>query len=610
MSDIKFKLEFTTRSDYRTLEPVTNASYSNFFNTYAAWDTEPTVQRRITPRYQLMLQAGRYAVLATAANPAGTLVKCNGVQIKIYNPTDNISRTADNGYIQLWDSTSTAVPSSRVPNISTIIDHPGGTFNIVIDSTSAGDLNGVAVVVSPATDTPTGFVTGGTIYNRINIFRTIGPEVWSTRTPQSEFNGRYLFTLPYSASVEAHVWGGGGSGGAGSDAGSNFFGGIAFYAAPGGSGSPGLYNTQTFAVAPGDVIEVFVGSAGQPSTVIRGARHNGGNTPGGNGGASRTLVGGVAAQSFNGGRGGQGGRTGFVTTGAGMGGASGFITGGGTGGGGGGGASGVLVNSSPAIVAGGGGGGGGSGFAPDFAVNGTQGGGDSNAAITKNAIGATPGDNRGENGRDVGSNDIGGGGGGGGGGYPGGQGGQSRASNNSLGFHYGYRPMGGTGFHGQCGGNYPAYPASTGAGTLYYDATYGRGGAGGFGTAIIGFTGGLGTAIVNPSGVALPAAAVAPSGAPFRGFGGPVFSDPEPGKPGTDGRVVLIVQPTGLMSVKAGGQWRPISNVYYKVSGTWKSVTELFYKDGDNWKQITGGGLIPTATENTTDYGTNIRPYS
>jgi hypothetical protein len=64
------------------------------------------------------------------------------------------------------------------------------------------------------------------------------------------------------------------------------------------------------------------------------------------------------------------------------------------------------------------------------------------------------------------------------------------------------------------------------------------------------------------------------------------------------------------MSVKAGGQWRPISNVYYKVSGTWKSVTELFYKDGDNWKQITGGGLIPTATENTTDYGTNIRPYS
>jgi hypothetical protein len=593
MSDIKFKLEFTTRANYLTLEPVTNASYSSFFNTYAAWDTQPTVQRRITPRYRLMLQAGRYAVLATAANPAGTLVKCNGAQIKIYNPTDNISRTADNGFIQIYESIGPFVnPVSRVPNISTIINHPGGTFDIVIDSTSAGNLNGVAVTISPVTDTSTVAGTtiiprSGSFVNLENIFRTIGPEVWSTRTPQSEFNGRYIFTLPYSASIEAHVWGAGGSGGAGSGNGSNWYGGSTYYAPPGGSGSPGLYNTQTFAVAPGDVIEVFVGSAGRPGTVTRGANAVGGNTPGGDGGASRTLVGGVAAQSYNGGRGGLGGRAGLVEL---------YFKqqldqDGGTGGGGGGGASGVLVNNSPAIVAGGGGGGGGSGIAPDFAVNGSQGFGDSNAAITKNAIGATPGDNRGENGRDVGANDVGGGGGGGGGGYPGGQGGQSRASLNSLGFHYGFRPLGGTGFHGQCGGNYPAYPASTGAGTLYYDATYGQGGAGGLGTALAGYTSRT-------------------PGIPFGGTGAPIFTNPEPGKPGTDGRAVLIVEPTGLMSVKAGGQWTPISNVYYKVSGTWKSVTELFYKDGDNWKQITGGGLIPTATENTTDYGTNARPYS
>lgn len=597
MSDLKFKLEFTTRGGYSTLEPVTNASYSGFFNTYAAWDTEPTVQRRITRRYKLMLQPGRYAVLATAANPAGTVVTCNFVRVKIYNPTDNISRTADNGYIQFYervDFRALSAPVSRVPNISTIIDHRGGTFEIVIESTSAGNLNGVAVTVSPATDTstvagylPTGAAFGATLNPVYNIFRTIGPEVWSTRTPQSEFNGRYIFTLPYSASIEAHVWGGGGSGGGGGDVGSNWLGGSSFYAPPGGSGSPGLYNTQTFAVAPGDVIEVFVGSAGRPSTPVAGTNFAGVNTPGGTGGASRTLVGGVAAQSFNGGGGGQGGRAGYYEYGLNRG----LGTGGGTGGGGGGGASGVLVNNSPAIVAGGGGGGGGCGIAPDFAVNGSQGFGDSNAAITKNAIGDTPGDNRGENGRDVEAQGIGGGGGGGGGGYPGGQGGMRRSAADSLGFHYGWRPGGGTGFHGKCGGNYPVYPASTGAGTLYYDARYGRGGAGGLGTALIGFNSGS-------------------SGAPFRGAPVPVYSEPQPGQSGTDGRVVLIVQPTGLMSVKAGGQWRPISNVYYKVSGTWKSVTELFYKDGDNWKQISGGGLIPTATENTTDYGTNIRPYS
>jgi hypothetical protein len=252
----------------------------------------------------------------------------------------------------------------------------------------------------------------------------------------------------------------------------------------------------------------------------------------------------------------------------------------------------VLVNNSPVIVAGGGGGGGGTGIAPDFAVNGSQGGGDSNAAITKNAIGDTPGDNRGENGRDVGSNDIGGGGGGGGGGYPGGQGGMSRGSLDSLGFHYGYRPLGGTGFHGKCGGNYPAYSASTGAGTLYYDARYGQGGAGGLGSSLIGYS-------------------TSTSGAPFRGTGGPTFSDPGPGQSGTDGRVVLIMEPIGLSSVKVGGEWRQITEVFYKVGGVYKDINAIFIKINDEWKPIEGGGgATPNISKDSGDYGLDNRNYS
>jgi hypothetical protein len=396
----------------------------------------------------------------------------------------------------------------------------------------------------------------------------------------------------------------------------------------------------------------------------------------------------------------------------------------------------VLINNSPVIVSGGGGGGGGSGIAPDFAVNGTQGTGDSNADITKNAmnnqitvhssnynidggnwdryyftlgtrriastgrghnvavinpdtlvlesyrrfdtwanpwtsglqgylnsvgagkilvllsadacafsaaeravlqtkfgstrteswgklrrghafIGIEGGsfapvegisdtsyvdiskivqasvgsDKRGENGRDVGSNDIGGGGGGGGGGYPGGQGGMSRASLDSLGFHYGFNPRGGTGFYGECGGNYPLYTASTGAGTQYYDARYGQGGAGGIGSVV---TIGMSTAA---------------------GRGGVTSTvrttDPAPGQSGTDGRVVLIIEPIGLSSVKVGGEWRQITDAFYKVGGVWKDISDIFIKIDNQWKPIEGGGgATPPVTKNPNDYGTNNRSYS
>jgi hypothetical protein len=209
----------------------------------------------------------------------------------------------------------------------------------------------------------------------------------------------------------------------------------------------------------------------------------------------------------------------------------------------------------------------------------------------KNATGQTPGDNRGENGKDVGSNDTGGGGGGGGGGYPGGQGGESRASLDSLGFHYGFRPSGGVAWHGKCGGNFPAYPASTGAGTLYYDARYGQGGAGGVGSERY--------FVSRTSG--------GPFGVPFF----TEFTDPQPGQSGTDGRVVLIMEPIGLSSVKVGGEWRQITEAFYKVGGAWKDISDIYIKIDDEWKPIEGGGgAEPDVTGNPGDYGLNNRGYS
>ena len=554
------KLEFVTQPGNETLVPRTDPRWETFQNTYAVWNSSRSVVETITINRKIELQQGYYFVTGTVDNSGSVTV--NGTRINLFVFNQNISRTN--------------------LTTSTRIYHPGGLMDIVITASNAGDVAGVAVTISAAIQLY-GFQTGSGTY-------VVGDLVWSTRTPGQAKIGRYLFTMPYAAAITAHVWGAGGSGAAGSDQPSNWLGGSSSYAAPGGRGSPGLYNTQTFTVAAGDQVEVIVGSAGVPGTVLRGAPADGGNAPGGAGGASRTDVGGVATQSYNGGRGGQGGRAvGWTYRGIGQYGYS--TNGGGTGGGGGGGASVVLVNNSPAIVAGGGGGGGGSGIAPDFAVNGSQGGGDSNAAITKNAIGDTPGDNRGENGRDVGSTDIGGGGGGGGGGYPGGQGGMSRASADSLGFHYGFRPGGGTGFHGECGGNYPLYSASTGAGTLYYDARYGQGGAGGIGSTV---TYGQARAI----GMGTAGASV-------------TVTDPAPGQSGTDGRVVLIIEPIGLSSVKVGGEWRQITEAFYKVGGVWKDIDNIFIKINDQWKPIEGGGgATPPVTKNPGDYGQNNRNYS
>jgi len=531
------RLEFVTQpGDDEILVPRTDGRWGSFQNTYAVWDSFRSVAESIIIRRKIELQKGYYYVVGTVDDSGSVTV--NGSPCFMYRFDTSVNTAITAGQSRVY--------------------HPGGLMNIVINASNAGDVAGVAVTIHAELVNDT---------SRDGITRSVGDLVWSTRTPRTSKIGRYLFTMPYSAAIEAHVWGAGGAGGAGYDGPT-----LMEFNPPGGNGSPGLYNTRTFNVSAGDTVEIFVGSGGNAATVLRGGGADGANAPGGPGGASRISAGGVAAESYNGGQGGLGG--------IGIGGSVQQLFGGGSGGGGGGGASGVLVNNSPVIVAGGGGGGGGSGPAADSIQTGTF--GDSNANINKNATGSTTGDNRGENGKGLASTDgSGGGGGGGGGGYPGGQGGLDRGSLTqplSVGGYY----RGGTGFCGECGGNFPIFEATTGSDTLYYNSSYGKGGAGGRGAAYNTRTGDRVVSIVSA----------------------------ELGESGTDGRVVLIINGSGFSSIKVANQWREITQAFVKSGNVWKEITNLHIKRNDVWVPISGGGVYPNINNIASDYGLSIRSWS
>ena len=215
----------------------------------------------------------------------------------------------------------------------------------------------------------------------------------------------------------------------------------------------------------------------------------------------------------------------------------------------------------------GGGGGGASGVlvngVPAIVAGGGGGGGGGGAytqpnaerqqgVITKNATGASGTDYRGESGSSKGVNEggaDGGGAGGGGGGYPGGQGGGTPSGDIP-------------GESGQCGGNYPIYAASTGTNSPYYKSGY----AGG--------------------------------------------SDP-PNGTGQNGRVVLLIEPVGLVSTKVGGDWKQVSESFVKVSGTWKRVSDIYIKINDSWRTVENSGVNDlTFTGNSTSYGSVVRGFS
>jgi hypothetical protein len=288
--------EFVAQNSYGALPSVSLDVWSSFMNTYAVW---PENSNSVTIRRDIELQKGYYYVTGAVDN-SGTVI-INGTTINLYNFDVGISRTTIGNNTRVY--------------------HPGGKMSVVINATNFGGPRGVAVTISKELRND----IGGAMAGRLAYVYSVGDLVWDTRSGIAP-SGRFVVTMPFKAEITAHAWGGGGGGG-GMDAGT--FGGL---------GAPGLYNTTTFTVNKGDLLEVFVGAGGDGGTSNRGS------APGGPGGESRININGDSTKSFNGGTGTAAGPTPYSG-----------------GGGGGGGASGVLVNNNLTLVAGGGAGGGGGG---------------------------------------------------------------------------------------------------------------------------------------------------------------------------------------------------------------------------------------------------------
>jgi len=283
-----------------TLYPRSDGRWGSFQNTYAVWPTTDnqvasfTIKRTFTATY-----TGTYYFRSTVDNSAS-----------IYVDDVLIGDTAN------FNQTPTRVAKTLT----------AGAHVLKFVVSNGGDVAGIAVTISNSSDTL----------------------IWDTRTyasvtPDPDV-GRYTLTMPFNGSVTMHLWGGGGGGGSND-----------YYV--GGNGSPGLYNTHTVDFSKNAVIEVIIGSGGQPGI-------SGRPQIGGAGGKSRINIDSQSSKSFNGGTGGNG-----PVSGA---------------GGGGGGASAVLVNGQVVAVAGGGGGGGGAGSKTN--VNGKHASIENNAMATTGAI--------------------------------------------------------------------------------------------------------------------------------------------------------------------------------------------------------------------------------
>lgn len=644
--------EFVIEQGYDTLPPVTlGYAWSSFMNTYAVWPAG--AGNSVTIRRTISLQAGNYYVTGAVDN-YGT-VSINGqYNISLYNFDANISRTSIGNSI--------------------LVNHQGGPMSIVISATNTGGPRGVAVTISRQ-DQYGGGITGGLGGIPTSPTYYVGDLVWSTRSPGTLDTGRYQATMPFRANITAYAWGGGGGGGgmdAGTIGGIGAPGlyNTAFIQVDKGDlleifvGSGGLGGGSNSGSAPGgaagasriaingQTVQSFnggIGSAAGPSP------YSGGG--GGGGGASGVLVDNQLALVAAGGGGGGGAgndgnasdkyvrrdasinnnaigdytigsralnidNSGSITLSAqtqvveyttlpgmtapptasgstkvlGFGygfNASGTFT------------RTVQTNSKVNLSS--------SGVLTFFVRRGSlqvpdsgedlrleystdgstwvnittvpvnvtadtwlvrspqipvgakvAGGvflryrqsvtGSSNFtnkdlwAMTSIFNGSPTLDFRGENGQIKGGD--GGGAGGGGGGYPGGQGGAVFGGDAS-------------GFAGQCGGNFPDnVGATTGTGTAYYKAGFAGGGN--------------------------------------RGGGN-----------GQNGRVLLLIEPLGLNSVKIANEWKQIQEAFVKVGGTWRDIDTIYVKINDSWNQVTGAGQGDVALiGNLQSYGTSVRSFT
>ena len=65
---------------------------------------------------------------------------------------------------------------------------------------------------------------------------------------------------------------------------------------------------------------------------------------------------------------------------------------------------------------------------------------------------------------------------------------------------------------------------------------------------------------------------------------------------GSNGLAVIIITIGVQASVRVGGVWKDVSNIYTKVSGAWKEITAAYTKVSGDWKDMFNSGVNFTST--------------
>jgi len=85
-----------------------------------------------------------------------------------------------------------------------------------------------------------------------------------------------------------------------------------------------------------------------------------------------------------------------------------------------------------------------------------------------------------------------------------------------------------------------------------------------------------------------------------------------PSTSGANGKAVVVFNVSVQASVRVGGAWKDVSNIYTKVSGVWKQITAGYVRVSGAWKALFNSGLDFTSTASgfgDTNGGTSSGAY-
>ena len=123
----------------------------------------------------------------------------------------------------------------------------------------------------------------------------------------------------------------------------------------------------------------------------------------------------------------------------------------------------------------------------------------------------------------------------------------------------------------------------------------GTGGSGGSGDNG-GAAGKAGSNLVPAGGSEDDGSGTAPGGTGEGVYQSGVAVGPGNSSAGANGLAVIVIDVGVQASVRVGGAWKDVSNIYAKVSGAWKEITAAYTRVGGYWKDMFNSGINFTST--------------